>query len=303
MSNERTWSASQEAVYNEEAVTGVLRTFSFLTPPIRPSAAAQREFRRHFEKTAGRPALVLGATPELVDILNDLGSPVTCLDWSADIFEAMRRLARTDWSRVRFRHGDWRSVVPDFANSFGCMASDGGPLFLHFPEEWRAVSSAAHGYLLPGGRWITRGIDWPRSEVPFEAWARQRIREFEARRVTMTAEQQLAGFKQLTMEIRTRTVHGLTAETGALDEVEFLRRNDEGARILYDLYPDPTLREIAEMNLALLARPAPGKTHVVSAASPSVARAALTGLDFDFEVTELKLGDLCCDYVLAAVKR
>ncbi len=303
MTTHMKWSGTDRPNFDEGAVAGILRTFSMLVQPIRPSAAVLAEFRRHFEVTAGRPALVLGATPELVDLLNELGSPVTCLDWSADIFEAMRRLARTDWSRVRFRHGDWRVVQPDFANSFGCMASDGGSLFLRFPEEWRAVSSAAHEYLLPGGRWITRGLHWPGSDIPFETWVRQRIREYEARRATLPAERQLEQFKHLTMEIRMRTAHGITAETGALDETEFLSRNEKAAHILAGVYPDPVLCEIAEMNLVLLARPAPGRTLIVSAASPAVASAALAGLDFDIEATELKWRDLCCDYVLAAVKR
>ncbi|MBI2993767.1 MAG: hypothetical protein HYY48_06270 [Gammaproteobacteria bacterium] len=297
------WSGSESGDFDEAAVAGILRTFSFLTPPIRPSGAVIAEFRRHFEAAAGRPTLIYGATPELVDLANDLGCPqVVSLDWNADTFEAMRRIARTDWSGVIFRHGNWTIPEPEFRGRFGCVACDGGPLFLRYPDQWRTASEAAYGYLDPGGRWVSRAVDWPAEDPPFDACLRRYVDEFLAKQARLDAEGRLAAFKSLTVEIRVRSFQRVVGENFSIDQRKLARRNDEAARILFAEFPEPRLREIAEMNLLRLARPDPQQSELVSIVPPGAARRTLEDIGFVTEVTDLKAAVPACDYVLAGIR-
>lgn len=298
------WSGTEYQDYDEATVSGILRTFSFLTPPIRPSNAVVAEFRRHFEAAAGKPILILGATPELVDLANDFGCPhIVAMDWNADTFEAMRRIARTDWNRVRFRHGNWTISVPEFGGAFGCVACDGGPLFLRYPGEWRATSEAAYGYLEPGGRWVSRAVDWPSGDPPFEACLALHVDEFLARRPRLDPDGELAAFKTLTVLIRVRSFHRVVDENGLIDQKEFARRNDYAACFLFEGFPEPRFREVVEMNLLRLARPSPHQSELVSIAPPELARRLIEEIGFVAEITELKAAVPACDYVLAAIKR
>ena len=82
---------------DEAAVQATLRTFGFLTAPIRPSPHVLREFGRYIAATSDSAVLIFGATPELIDIANELGVPrIVSMDWNVDNFEAMRRLALGD---------------------------------------------------------------------------------------------------------------------------------------------------------------------------------------------------------------
>jgi len=298
------WAGTQYHAPDEAAVRATLRAYGFLTAPILPPPHVLREFHRHIAAASKSAVLIFGATPELVDMANELGVPrIVSMDWNVDNFEAMRRIARTDWTRVEFRHGDWTVPADELAEDFGCVCCDGGPLFLRFPDQWRAMSLAAFGYLRGGGTWVSRAIDWPADDPPFEICVRRCIDAFIAERPRLTAEAALAAFKAMTVHIRVRSFHRVVGTDYAIDQALLARRNDEAARLLFERFPEAPFLEIADMNLLRLARPVPDRSDLVSIVPPEPARRVLDELGFDTEVVDLKATPPGCDYVLAATKR
>jgi len=284
-------------------VQAVLHTYGFLAEPIRPPSTVLGEFRRHIAAATGLPVLVFGATPELIDMANELGAPrVVSMDWNVDTFEAMRRTARTGWSHVEYRHGNW--TVPDdgLREQFGCVVSDGGPLFLRFPDEWCAASRAAFGYLRPGGTWVSRAVDWPAGDPPFETCVLNEIDGFLAQRAGLDEAAALTAFKAMTVRIRVRSFHRVVGADYMIDQAELARRNDAAARALFERFPGPRFREVTEMNLLRLARPTRGRSDLASIVPPGPARRVLEEIGFETQVTEFKTTVPGCDYVLAATK-
>jgi hypothetical protein len=301
--NAMKWTGTDYHHYDEAGVQAVLHAYGFLTAPIRPSPPVLAEFRGRFTAAAGKPILIFGATPELIDMANELHVPrVVSMDWNVDTFEAMRRRAGTDWSRVEFRHGNWTVPAKGFEAEFGCVACDGGPLFLRFPDEWRAISRAAYDYLQPGGTWVSRGTDWPEADPSFAACVQKHIDEFLAQRRGLDAEAGLAAFRTMTVLIRVRSFHRVVGEHYLIDQAELARRNDEAARILFERFPEPRCREITEMNLLRLARPTPDKSELVSIVPPGPAARILEETGFRVRLAEFKTAVPGCDYVLAATK-
>jgi hypothetical protein len=296
-------SGTDYAQYDEAAVAAVVHSWSFITTPIRPSAEILAEYRRHFEAAADKPILIFGATPELIDLAHEVGSPeIVSMDWNADNFEAMRRISGRPWERARFLHGNWVVPAEELAGRFGCVASDAGPVFLDYPGQWRGISAAAYGYLQSGGCWISRSFDWPGETEPFEEHFRRHLADFEAARPALDREGRLAAFKMLTVHVRLRSMQNVVDGQGMIDQREFARRNDEAARILMQRYPEPEYREVVEMNLLRLVRPAPDRSDLQSVVPPALACPPLREMGFRTEVTHLSKAIPNSGFMLAAIR-
>ncbi|MDD5365168.1 MAG: class I SAM-dependent methyltransferase [Gallionellaceae bacterium] len=296
-------SSTDHARFDEAAVAAVVRSWSFITTPIRPSAEILAEYRKHFERSASQPILIFGATPELIDLALEVGCPeVVSMDWNADNFEAMRRIASREWDNVTFQHGNWVVPIEDLNDRFGCVASDAGPIFLSFPEQWQGISAAAYGYLQSGGRWVSRSFDWPGEAQPFEAYFQRHVDDFEAARKTLNREDELTAFKALTVHIRLRSMQNVVDGHGMIDQQEFARRNDQAARILIETYPDPAFREVVDMNLLRLVRPRPDQSDLQSVVPPELACLPLQKMGFRTEVWHFSEAIPNSGFLLAASK-
>lgn len=282
------WSGSASGQYDESSVQAILHVWGLLAPPIRPFTALVDEFRRHVEAMRGLPVLVFGSTPELIDLANECGSPrVIAVDWNADTFEALRRLGRTPWDKVEFVHGNWLEEIAGLGGTVGSVLCDGGPLFLRFPDQWQRISELAHAYLVDGGRWVARGIDWPGDPRPYTDLVRMHIEDYERRAPGLDTAARLEAFKQLTVQLRLSTFKGVTDAEGNIIQAEFARRQHESADLLKQRFPDPELQQIAEANLVLLTRAAVDRYDVLSVPTSEMAAAILERVGFTTQVRNL----------------
>ena len=87
---------------DERVVQRIMEDWRLTTWPIRPDAARVELFRSAMQGASS--VLVMGATPELIDMLLTEGvDRVAAIELHPETMEAMRRLASEDWSRVELR--------------------------------------------------------------------------------------------------------------------------------------------------------------------------------------------------------
>jgi len=98
--------------------------------------------------------------------------------------------------------GDWRDPRPAWDSVFDLVLCDGGLMFLPFPDDWRRVLALIHGYLRPGGRFVTRASSVSPGEPGFTAHYVQAVAHFEAERATLDPEQQAWNFGELANQLR-----------------------------------------------------------------------------------------------------
>jgi hypothetical protein len=159
--------------------------------------------------------LVMGATPELIDMLLTEGvARIAALDLHPETMEAMRRLGSQDWSRVQLVAGDWRHPRQAWHSAFDLVLCDGGLMFLPFPDDWRTVLVAVHGYLRPGGRLVTRMSSVSPTEVGFRESYDRAIVEFDSERSALDPEQQASRFAELLSRVRGMCRYGAVDPEG-----------------------------------------------------------------------------------------
>jgi SAM-dependent methyltransferase len=186
---------------DEAVVRQIVEDWRLVTSPIRPDTARVALYRSTVK--AASSALVLGATPELVDMLltEEVGR-VALIDLHAETIEAMRRLATRDWSGVETVVGDWRDPRPAWDSAFDRILSDGGLMFLEFPEDWRRALTLIHGYLRPGGRLVITSTGMSPTEAGFGHHYARAIADFERERPALTAEQEARRVAELASSLR-----------------------------------------------------------------------------------------------------
>jgi SAM-dependent methyltransferase len=115
-----------------------------LGSPLRPCAQDVENFRMAMGEDPGR-CLLLGVTPELADISNQL----TAIDNSADMIGAL-------W------HGEHKAVLGDWLDmpfpdaSFDTLIGDGCLVLLSHPAQHREFFAQATRVLAPGGKILLR---------------------------------------------------------------------------------------------------------------------------------------------------
>jgi SAM-dependent methyltransferase len=141
-------------------------------PPLRPSAPdlffAQKEIDRHASRYAPMHALILGATPELLDLDWPASSRVLAVDLSGSMIRALWG----DRSNQRTHHwpaqGDWRQL-PVADASIDLMLGDG--CFGVMPADQESFVLSAHRSLKPGATWLVRVFIRPDPpESPVHVW-------------------------------------------------------------------------------------------------------------------------------------
>src|SRR4029079_2595766 len=101
--------------------------------------AAQVEVFRSAVQAATR-VLVLGTTPELIDMLLGKGvDRIAAIERDPDTIEAMVRLATRAWAVVELIAGDCLDPRPAWRSALDLVLCDGGLIFLPFPDGWRAL--------------------------------------------------------------------------------------------------------------------------------------------------------------------
>jgi hypothetical protein len=266
---------------DEMLVRQIEEDWRLVTSPARPDAARIELFRSAVRAT--RSALLMGATPELVDMLLTEGvGRVVTIDLHAETMEAMRRLATQDWSRVERVVGDWLEPRPAWDSAFDRILCDGGLMFLPFPDGWRKMLAMVHGYLRPGGRFVTTGVGISPTETGFEHYYAQAIAGFEQDRPTLAPEQQARRFAQLASGLR-----GLT-RVGAVDGEGRVRVEAASAArrwIADDLTRRyPGFGRIVQANFGRSHSGGLNRGGIVATPGPQRVMAELTGSGFSVEL-------------------
>ncbi len=184
-------------------------------PPIRPSEALVEVFRSALPRGRKFSAMVMGATPELVDmLLCSAADRVVSFDAHPETIEAMRRLAGEDWSRVEIVVGDWCNPRPEFEFSFDLILCEGGLLFLAFPERWRQVFNLVRTYLKPGGRMLYKTFSVSPTVPSFLDQYAQAIARFEADRPGLSSAQETRRFMEMVSQLKNRPLSGAVDPQG-----------------------------------------------------------------------------------------
>jgi SAM-dependent methyltransferase len=198
---------------DETVVQRIMEDWRLVAWPVRPDAARVQLFRSAL--TGVRGALVLGATPELIDmLLTEKIGRIAAIDRHPETIEAMRRLASQDWSRVELVVGDWRDPRPDWDATFDLALCDGGLNFLPFPDGWRTVLAAIRGHLRPGGRLVTTMSSTAPTAGGFQDHYARAVARFESEQSGLAPEQQARRFVELAAQLRGITQFGAVDPEG-----------------------------------------------------------------------------------------
>ena len=198
---------------DERVVQRIENAWRLVGAPARPDVAGIERYR--LAMTSPQSALVLGATPELVDMLLRSRVPrIAAIELHAETMEAMRRLASEDWSRVELVVGDWRDPRPAWESAFDAVLCDGGFMFLAFPDDWRRTLSTVHHALRPGGRLVARMSAISPSEDGFREPYAQAIAAFDAEQPTPDPERRFRRFLELVSQVRGMCRYGAVDAEG-----------------------------------------------------------------------------------------
>jgi SAM-dependent methyltransferase len=217
------------------------------------------------ERFSEKHVLVLGATPELVDMALELDArKVVSVERNPGIMEAMRKLGTKDWTNVQMVAGDWLEERPDFSASFNCIACDGGLLFLEYPGQWEQLFKLVWRYLAPGGIFVAKEWAEPPGDRDYERFKEEMIGRFETKSTGQNRPEVIESYIRLASELRLATFINTTREDGSFDQEILVKRLDTLLEDLGRRFPDPVMVQISEAALKYLARSQPGTTDVVA---------------------------------------
>ncbi len=250
---------------SQEKATFFRDVWSRLMVPVRPGSEGLDLYREQINQLARKNVLVLGATPELVDMALRLGAErVVSIERNPEIMAAMRQLGEEDWSGVQMVVGDWLEQRPDFHAAFNCIVCDGGLLFLKFPGQWERLFELVHCYLVPRGVFVAKEWAEPEGDRDYEIVKSDLIRTFEQQHSMMDAEQMAKAFSGLVSELRLAAFIDMTCEDGSFAQEPLVARLDALLEELEQRFPDPELVAMTHAAIKYLARSQPGMTDTVA---------------------------------------
>jgi hypothetical protein len=236
---------------DQDYIERLYKTWTLMTDPIRPSETELIEMRRRMDVFTRPHTLVLGVTPELVDMVLMAGveKPVV-FEVRGEAIEALKRFARQDWSRVEFIIDDWRNFRPELAGKFDVVIGHGTFLFLAYPEEWVTTLGYFCRYLADDGRLIVRHFVLPPEGHPLEPNYRRILEAFERSSEGRGREERLRRFIEAVTDIRSSAILAATGDDGRVNHssmstsmgwvTEDLRRRYEGEYIWEMMGPEFT---------------------------------------------------------------
>lgn len=239
--------------------------WSNLRVPVRPGSEGLALYRAQMERFPEKNVLVLGATPELVDLSLELNAKkVVSVERNPEIMEAMRQLGTKDWAKVHRVIGDWLEERPDFYWSFNCVVCDGGVLFLEYPGQWECLFKLVYSYLVPGGVFVAKEWAEPPGDRGYDWLKENLISCFETKSKTQNRNEMIESYTHLVSELWLATLVKTTQKNGSFDQDIVVKRLDTLTEYLKQRFPDPAIVQITEGGLQYLARSQPGTTDVIT---------------------------------------
>jgi hypothetical protein len=233
-------------------------------------------------KLPEKRVLILGSTPELIDMAVDAGAErIVSIERSATVIEAFRALGRKDWSGVQFIAGDWLEDRSEFHGRFNCIMCDGGILFLEYPGHWGRLFKVVHSYLESGGIFAAKGWAEPPGDRQYEAMVEEYIGAFKESSSDRDAEAKRAAFIWLASVLRLIAFVGAVRTDGSYDQKLLVERLDGLIARLEGEFPAPAMIEINHAAFKYLARSQPGRADTVTGAGYDRAEQLLTRSGFE----------------------
>jgi len=240
---------------DRNVVNRIIEDWELAAPPAKPGPDRIERYRCLLPQKPGFAAFVLGATPEILDmLLARRAGRVVAMDIHAETMEAMRHFAREDWRKIEFVVGDWCARLPRYEGAFDVAISDGGALFLPFPDTWRALFGVLFSYLAPGGRTLIGHFSVPQPPPDFRIHYRAALSRFDEESAGLAEDAQAALFKAAVAVARLASFYGAVDESG---RVQADRVTVNFGMILDELtarYPQGHLRRVLQ---AMFFRPNP----------------------------------------------
>ncbi len=269
---------------NQENVQLFKSVWSNLCVPVRPGPEGLNLYRVQMQRFPEKHILVLGATPELVDMALELNAmKVVSVERNPEIMEAMRELGTKDWTKVQLVAGDWLEERPDFYASFNCVVCDGGLLFLEYPGQWEQLFNLVYSYLTPSGVFVAKEWAEPLGDRDYEPFKEKMIGRFEAESKGQNRAELMELYIRLASELRLATFIKTTRKDGSFDQDILVKRLDTLLDELSQRFPDPVMVQIAQAALKYLARSQPDKTDVITGVGFENAEKLLCKLGFKSE--------------------
>lgn len=205
-----------------DTIERTLDSWELTTVPIRPSEDDMVHMTAQIKKRFAHPrVLILGMTPELVDMAYQLGAErVVVMELRSVGLEAYRQMVKAPFEAI---NGDWREFRPECARSFDVILGHGPFIFLAFPNEWTTTLGVVHRYLVPGGMMSMRHFHVPPTGFAFPPHYERLIEEFEARTKGVDEIVRAGEFLKTVTSLRCSAILGATREDGVVDQVELDR--------------------------------------------------------------------------------
>jgi len=214
--------------FHESEIQRLLGVWRALGPPLRPSPEDVEAFSQNWIAGEGLRVLILGVTPELVDLaVRKKSSRVVAMDYSRPAFSAMRMLGRENWDLVEALRNEWQNFMPELEGALDIILGDGSLTMLAFPAEWEQILKDTHRYLVPGGRMILRLSFQPEEAFNLELYMKETFSRFEHECAGAGDDQRLKLFRDLISEMRIAFGVASAGRNGVVDlnrRAEFVRR-------------------------------------------------------------------------------
>lgn len=250
---------------NQESVELFRNVWGSLRVPVRPGSEGLDLYRNQMEILTEKRVLVLGATPELIDMAIELNAQkIVSVERSPEIIEAMKQLGRRDWTNVQLISGDWLEERPEFYSSFNYVACDGGLLFLQYPGHWELLFKLVNRYLTSDGVFVAKEWAEPPGERDYNRFIEEMISRFESESKNLSRDEMIESYTYLASELRIATFIKTTKNDGSFDQDILLKRIEHLLAILSRKYPDSEMVLITQAAFKYLARSQPGTTDVIA---------------------------------------
>lgn len=258
--------------------------WSKLRVPIRPGPEGLDLYRAQMERFPGKNILILGATPELVDLALELNAKkVVSVERNPEVMAALRQLGTKDWTEVQLVAGDWLEERPDFYSSFHCIVCDGGLLFLEYSVQWARLFKLIYSYLVPGGVFVAKEWAEPPGDRDYERLKENLIGCFEAKSKEQNYNDMIESYLHLVSELWLAALVNTTRKDGSFNQNIVVQRLDTLTKELKQRFPDPEMVQITEGALKYTARSQPDTTDIITGVSFEAAEALLAAQGFRSE--------------------
>jgi SAM-dependent methyltransferase len=255
-----------------------------LRVPVRPGPEGLDLYRSCMNSVPEKNFLILGATPELVDMAVEIGaSRIVSIERYPEVMEAMRQLGKYEWSSVESIIGDWLYEHPDYIASFDCIVCDGGLLFLDHPAQWRTLFSRVHNYLVPGGIFVAKELAEPPGNRDYEQLKEKLTRQFEEDSTAVDHDVKMELYKLLVSELRVATLMDNTDNDGKFIQTDNVKRLDTLIDEFEKKFPESEMVQITLGAFKYLARSQPGTTDVITGVRYEGTKELLAELGFESE--------------------